>query len=178
MPKLQKPEHPSIAAARIQTEGTKHGSNRVLMGTVVTVLGGIIVAAIGVVLTRDPAPAPDSVPPPVSTSMTPGTASEEPKPEPANVIHIRTATYGYAPSKWCKQSDLETDLRSKCDGLKACPQFTVNNDLCRGGDPAPYERKRLLISWDCSQKGEVPEGQPEASGLDGEPIALACKQPS
>lgn len=51
---------------------------------------------------------------------------------------------------------------------QAIPVLTVNNGLC--GDPAPNQRKFLLVSYSCPGQGPVRQ-----SGWEGQPMELSCR---
>jgi hypothetical protein len=60
-------------------------------------------------------------------------------------------------------------IKARCDGREVC-EFTVNNDKCPGGDPAPQKRKMMEIAWVCDG-----DEQKDAVHGDAELLTLSCK---
>lgn len=135
------------------------------VSTIAVVVGGLW--TLFVYLYPPPPPPPKPVPPPQVEEEKKETQAKEPPVSPR--LRVRTVSYGYGPSKWCKDERVTAKIKAMCDDLAECPPFKVQNYLCPDGDPAPQERKQITIAYDCSGQGMQP-----AVALDDESVHLKC----
>ena len=84
-------------------------------------------------------------------------------PAPAAPITLHEARYGTAERACDARAGIARALANQ-----AIPVLTVNNGLC--GDPAPNQRKFLVLSYSCPGQGPVRQ-----SGWEGQPMDLSCR---
>jgi hypothetical protein len=78
-------------------------------------------------------------------------------------ITLHEARYGTAERACDARAGIARALANQ-----AIPVLTVNNGLC--GDPAPNQRKFLMVSYSCPGQGPVRQ-----SGWEGQPLDLSCR---
>lgn len=88
----------------------------------------------------------------------PGSFAASPAP-----ITLHEARYGTAEQACDARAGVARALANQ-----AMPVLTVNNGLC--GDPAPNQRKFLVLSYSCPGQGPVRQ-----SAWEGQPIDLSCR---
>lgn len=78
-------------------------------------------------------------------------------------ITLHEARYGTAERACDARAGIARALANQ-----AIPVLTINNELC--GDPAPKQRKFLVVSYSCPGQGPVRQ-----SGWEGQPMDLSCR---